>query len=66
MLMSTDAIRRHEDGSIDTGFYVAIGNRERARAVRTLVARLFGRSTHPTRRARTRRPTALHEPLAGR
>lgn len=44
MKVSLSAMRRREDGSIDTEFYVAVGNRERGRAVRVFCARVFGRA----------------------
>ena len=42
MLISMNDIRRHPDGSIDTGYYVAIGHRERAKAVRAFLDRTSG------------------------
>jgi hypothetical protein len=44
MMISMNGVRRRKDGSIDTGFYVAIGNRERGRVMRAIWARLFRRS----------------------
>ena len=51
MMTSLDHIRRHSDGSVDTEYYVAIGNRERARVLVALFARLFGSFRFPRRRA---------------
>ena len=51
MAMPVIDIRRRKDGSIDTDFYAAIGNRERARVIRALLAVAVGairgrRQTH--------------------
>jgi hypothetical protein len=37
---ATDAIRRHADGSIDTGFYLARGRAERSRQAHHLIGAL--------------------------
>jgi hypothetical protein len=52
MIFSLDGIRRRTDGSIDSDFYVAIGQRERGRAVHALLARLFRRRPRPIRHSR--------------
>ncbi|MEX2454349.1 MAG: hypothetical protein WD470_06570 [Rhodospirillaceae bacterium] len=38
MMMPLTDIRRRRDGSIDTGFYTAIGNRERGRVIGAMLA----------------------------
>src|SRR5690606_31317850 len=42
MAMSQIDIRRRKDGSIDTEFYAALGNRERARVIRALLDMAVG------------------------
>ena len=51
MKMSLTAVRRRQDGSIDTDFYVALGNRERGRAIRAFCTRVFGRARAADRRS---------------
>jgi hypothetical protein len=65
MMMSMSNIRRHKDGSIDTGFYVAIGNRERGRIMRAFWARLFGKAGRPKRPVEATRRMPHHGIAAG-